>query len=70
MGKIEKGEKCSVLGCENNAVRSLSAGNVTAAGLKTDSEKRAYLCKEHYKEFKKATRKERTLERWRQRDSY
>jgi hypothetical protein len=70
LGRIEKGEKCSVLGCGNSAVRSIGAGKVTSAGLKIDSEKRAYLCKEHYKEFKKATRKERTLERWRQRDSY
>jgi len=27
--------------------------------------RRAYLCKEHYKEYKKGSRKERRMERWR-----
>ena len=66
MGKVEKGVKCSVSGCEKDAIRSISAGKVTAAGLKIDTDRRAYLCKEHYKEFKKATKKDRTLEKWRQ----
>lgn len=69
MGRIDKGVKCSVSGCEKDAVRSISAGKVTAAGLKTDAERRAYLCKEHYKEFKKATKKDRTLEKWRHKGS-
>lgn len=70
MGKIDKGVKCSVSGCEKDAVRSISAGKVTAAGLKIESERRAYLCKDHYKEFKKATKKDRTLEKWRHRDAF
>lgn len=65
MGKVEKGVRCSVSSCEKDAVRSISAGKVTAAGLKINTERRAYLCKEHYKEFKKATKKDRTLEKWR-----
>jgi hypothetical protein len=65
LGKVEKGVKCSVSSCGKDAVRSISAGKVTAAGLKVDTERRAYLCKEHYKEFKKATKKDRTLEKWR-----
>ncbi|MFQ6068337.1 MAG: hypothetical protein ACE5KD_02220 [Candidatus Bathyarchaeia archaeon] len=67
MGRIDKGVKCSVSKCEKDAVRSISAGKVTAAGLDIDAERRAYLCKEHYKEFKKATKKDRTLEKWRHR---
>ena len=63
MGKIDKGVKCSVSGCEKDAVRSISAGKVTAAGLNVESERRAYLCKDHYKEFKKKTKKDRTYER-------
>lgn len=66
LGKIDKGVKCSVTGCGKDAVRSISAGKVTAAGLKIGVERRAYLCKEHYKEYKKATKKDRTLEKWRQ----
>jgi len=66
LGRIDKGVKCSVSNCNNEAVRSLSAEKVKAAGLKVgSSERRAYLCKEHYKEYKKKTKKEKQLEKWR-----
>ncbi len=66
MGRIEKGVKCSVSGCDNDAERSISADKVRAAGLKVGSaDKRAYLCKEHYKEYKKKTKKDKTLDKWR-----
>jgi len=65
MGKVSKGTLCSVEGCGREAVRSLSAAKVEAAGLKIKGARRAYLCREHYKEYKKATKKEKTLERWR-----
>lgn len=65
MGRIEKGVKCNVSGCGKEAVRSLSAAKVKAAGLKVTDEKHAYLCKEHYKEFKKKTKKDKKLEKWR-----
>jgi len=55
-----------VSGCGREAVRSLSAEKVRSAGLKVgSSERRAYLCKEHYKEFKKKTKKDKQLEKWR-----
>jgi len=54
-----------VSGCGREAVRSLSAERVKVAGLKVGSERRAYLCKEHYKEYKKKTRKDKQLEKWR-----
>jgi hypothetical protein len=38
---------------------------VKSAGLKVDESRRAFLCKEHYKEFKKGTKKDRVLEKWR-----
>jgi hypothetical protein len=63
LGRIEKGVKCSV--CGQEAVRSLPAEKVKAAGLKAGEEKRAYLCKEHYKEYKKKTKKDKTLDKWR-----
>ena len=66
MGRIDKGETCSVSGCKNEAVRSIAADKCRSAGLNVGtSEKRAYICKEHYKEFKKKTKKDKTLEKWR-----
>ncbi len=57
--------KCSVSGCGRDAVRSLSSDKVKLAGLKVAGEKRAYLCKEHYKEYKKKTKKDKQLEKMR-----
>ncbi len=66
MGRIDKGQKCSVSGCGREAVRSLSSDKVKAAGLNVSSgEKRAYICKEHYKEYKKKTKKDKTIDKWR-----
>ena len=66
MGRIEKGQKCTVSGCGKEAARSISADKVRAAGINVDGkESRAYICKEHYKEFKKKTKKDKTLEKWR-----
>jgi len=68
LGRIGKGEKCSVSGCGQEAVRSLSAEKVRSAGFNVGSgERRAYLCKNHYKEYKKKTKKEKTIEQWRYR---
>ncbi|MEM3522025.1 MAG: hypothetical protein QW589_04410 [Candidatus Bathyarchaeia archaeon] len=67
MGKIEKGISCSVLGCNQPAVRSLSNEKASETGLNlsTGASKRAYLCKKHYKEVKKKTKKQRLIEKWR-----
>jgi len=66
LGKVGKGVKCNVIGCGKEAVRSLSAEKVRMAGLSINSsERRAYLCENHYKEFKKRTKKERKIEQWR-----
>jgi hypothetical protein len=66
LGRIGKGVKCSVSGCGKEAARSISTEKVKSAGLKVgSSEKRAYLCREHYKEFKKKTKKDKTLDKWR-----
>jgi thymidine kinase len=55
-----------VSGCSREAVRSLSTKKTKAAGLNVgSSEKRAYLCREHYKEFKKKTKKDKTIDKWR-----
>ncbi|MFQ6013214.1 MAG: hypothetical protein ACE5LS_06185 [Thermoplasmata archaeon] len=56
---------CSVSGCKGKVVRSLSYRKVRDAlsdhGLQES--RRAYLCKPHYREYKKATKSERTLDR-------
>jgi len=66
VGRIDKGVKCSVSGCGREAARSISVEKARAAGLNVGSgEKRAYICKEHYEEFKKRTKKDKTLDKWR-----
>jgi thymidine kinase len=66
MGRIDKGVTCSVSGCGKDAIRSVSNDKAKAAGLNVGSgEKRAYLCREHYKEFKKKTKKDKTIDKWR-----
>jgi len=65
MGRIDKGEKCNVSGCGKEADRSISADKVRAAGMNIGSEKRAYLCKEHYKEYKKKSKKDKQIDKWR-----
>ncbi len=58
-------EKCSVSDCTAESKRAISSKNVKVAlpSLKFDpTGKRVYLCKEHYKQFKKATKTKRTLE--------
>ena len=65
MGKIGKGTKCSVKGCNEGAVRSIDIGKVKQAGLDAEGAKRAYLCKEHYKDYKKGSKKSSQIERWR-----
>jgi len=65
LGRVAKGVKCSVTSCGNDAVRSLPIDKVKSAGLKVGDVRRAYLCKGHYKEFKKETKKDRELEKWR-----
>lgn len=65
MGKISKGAKCSVEGCDRKAIRSLDLGKVYAAGLKVRGERRVLLCKEHYKEYKRMAKKDRIVDKWR-----
>lgn len=65
MGKVSKGVRCSVEGCGEPAVRSLSSQRVSRHLKIAESRGRAYLCEKHYKEFKKLSREERRIERWR-----
>jgi len=55
---------CNVLKCNETALRSVSAKKV---GKELDLElgprdKKAHLCREHYKQFRKATKRDRKFE--------
>ena len=64
MGLVNKGATCNIAGCEEKGVRSLNTAKVESAGLRSDSDSRkSVLCREHYKEYKKETKKDRELER-------
>lgn len=59
-------EVCGVSGCGQKAARSLSTKKVKDAlptlSLSSDA-RRTHLCKDHYRQFRKATKEERELER-------
>jgi hypothetical protein len=54
---------CEIQNCTKPAERSVSAENAKSVGLKyAEGLKRVHLCKEHYRQFKKETKKERVIE--------
>jgi hypothetical protein len=65
MGKIDKGVGCSVVGCSEKAIRSVSAEEASQAKLNISEARRAYLCKKHYRELKKHLRHDKRLQKWR-----
>lgn len=61
-GPVER--TCDVKNCSETAVRSVSAKKASRSGLMIEGERgNVHLCKEHYKEFKRATKEDRKLER-------
>jgi hypothetical protein len=64
MGRVKRGTSCSINSCEEEAVRSVSTHKAKAAGLDVDG-RRAYLCKAHYRDYKRGSREERRIMRWR-----
>ncbi|MDH5807105.1 MAG: hypothetical protein QE159_05175 [Candidatus Verstraetearchaeota archaeon] len=68
MGRIKKGQLCSIKNCSNIAIRSLSKNYceiLLKTGLEFNNSERIYLCRFHYKELKKLKSKEDRLEKWR-----
>ena len=66
MPREEEPEPCDVEGCGQPAARSLSAAKVKQVlpDLRIgDVGRRAHLCRQHYKMFRKKTKEERELER-------
>jgi hypothetical protein len=65
MGRVDKGVTCNVQGCSESAERSITSNKASMASdlLIDTSSKRVYLCKLHYKDWKKATKDDRENER-------
>ncbi len=70
MGKVRKGQVCSIVGCSEHAVRSLASSEALRylaklnLEVKDSSSRRIYLCEKHYKMYKKASKKDRMFEKW------
>ena len=63
---MDKLRICSVVGCNNPAVKSVSVDRMQGVDLKvTPHGRRVYLCKDHYKIYKKQRRKIEKYERMR-----
>jgi hypothetical protein len=55
---------CEVKGCSAKAERSVSVKKASKAGLSIDASRgNVHLCKDHYRDYKKATKEDRKLER-------
>ncbi|MEM0328941.1 MAG: hypothetical protein QXI18_04855 [Nitrososphaerota archaeon] len=70
MGKVSKGVKCSVAGCAEKAVKSVSAQRIPSSMKIEGSGRRAYLCETHWKQLKKMTREQQKVERMRRVESF
>lgn len=57
---------CSVKRCGNPSVKTVAVEKLKEVSLDVESKgRKVYLCKKHYKEYKRARRKIERLERWR-----
>ncbi|MFC1754883.1 hypothetical protein ACFL96_16060 [Thermoproteota archaeon] len=63
MGKISRGIECSVIGCSESAVRSVSKNKTAGSDIKTTGERQVYLCRAHYKALKKTSKSQDDIER-------
>jgi hypothetical protein len=65
--EVDDPDRCSVKGCDLPVKRTLGAKGVQDAlpemRFKVDKPRKVRLCKDHYKEYKKATKEDRKLER-------
>ena len=61
----DRKRSCVISNCGKEASRAVSGRKVEKAGMSTttDPSKTAHLCKDHYREFKKKTKKDRMLDR-------
>ncbi|MGA7861496.1 MAG: hypothetical protein WCB19_06525 [Thermoplasmata archaeon] len=60
----DEAASCAIPGCGGPSVRSLARSEVRKAFPKLSEQgRRAPLCKDHYKQWKKATKEARTIDR-------
>jgi hypothetical protein len=63
---MPESEACGVAGCTNKAVRSVAEGKLKEAlpGVSFHADfRRVRLCRGHYRQFRKQTKKDRELDR-------
>ena len=71
VGKVKQGAICSVRDCDEKAARSVSADKArealqgAGASFEDDRARRIFLCQKHYKMYKKQTKKDKKVEKWR-----
>ena len=59
---VKDEERCNIKGCDKPAERSISKEAATEVEMEFDeSARRAHLCKEHYKEYKKKSKTDRKI---------
>ena len=56
-------ESCNVTGCKNDKFKTVSRKEAEKIFSLSSNYNKVHLCKEHYKEFKKKTKKDREIER-------
>lgn len=56
-------EKCDVAGCDNPKVRTVGKRQVEKVFTLNSRGTKAHLCRDHYKAYKRATKKDREIER-------
>ena len=62
---MRNGKSCSIKGCNEKSVRSISISRLSKIGMDVEGVKKAHLCSLHYKEFKKKSKDTRKVEQWR-----
>jgi hypothetical protein len=65
MGKVDKGIACSVQGCDQIALRSMSGSKAAMAIdlMINSSNKRFYICSQNYKDWNNASKDDGEIER-------
>ena len=63
-GNMADVKVCDVTGCSKEAERSINTKKIreTSITVKNESAKSSHLCKDHYRTFKKETKKDRKLD--------
>ncbi|UCD92370.1 MAG: hypothetical protein JSV43_00085 [Methanobacteriota archaeon] len=63
--RTDEGKECDVIGCSRPALRSVATKKFSSAvpDAQVPGSRRVHVCKDHYKKFRKKTKRDRKLER-------